>query len=75
MITITTATGKELNSDYATSLANPKVAFLRIVGETLETVRSIFYDAAELPVDKFPSFHTVAAITDENTGIKIILKP
>ena len=75
MITIKTATGKEFASDYATSLANPPVAFVRVVGSDMETVQEVFSDSAELPINLYPQFHTVDSITDENTAIKLILKP
>lgn len=75
MFTIKTATGKEFSSVYSTSLANPPVAFLRIVKSDLQTVQEVFSDENELPLDIYPQFHTVDSITDENTAIKIILKP
>lgn len=75
MFIIKTATGKTYNSDYATSLLEPPVGFVRIVGEDLSEVRKVFYDKKELPIDIFPQFSKVAEINDEITGIKLVLKP
>ena len=75
MITITTATGKKLESDYAVSIPNPQRAFIRILGHTRKEIEEIFEDPSELPIEGFPEFHTMADVIDENTAIKIILKP
>lgn len=74
MFTITTATGKHFNSDYATSIKNPLVGFVRIVGETFETVNNVFEDKKELPLDIFPEFNNVATIIDEGDGVKLVLE-
>lgn len=75
MFTITTATGKRFDSDYATSSKNPLVGFVRIVGETFETVTEVFEDKNELPLDIYPEFKNVATIIDEDDAIKLILEP
>lgn len=75
MITIRTATGKELESDYAVSIPNPQIAFIRILGHTRKEIEEMFEDDSELPIEGFPEFHTVTDVIDENTAVKIILKP
>lgn len=75
MFTIATATGKKFDSDYATSIKNPLVGFVRIIGEDMETVTNVFKNQEEMPVDVFPQFNAVADIIDEGDGIKLILKP
>ena len=72
MITIKTATGKELQSDYAVTI--PDIAFIRIVGKTLKQVEEILSDKKELPLQGYEDFNSVASIIDERNGIKIILK-
>ena len=72
MITIKTATGKELQSDYAVTI--PGIAFIRIVGKTLKQVEEILSDKKELPLHGYEDFNSVASIIDERNGIKIILK-
>ena len=75
MITITTATGKTFQSDYAVSISNPKLAFIRILGYSLEEVERIFSNPEELPIQGFEEFMKVANIFDETTAIKLVLKP
>jgi len=75
MIIIKTATGKEFESDYAVSIPNPQIAFIRILGHSRGEISEIFSDPSELPVEGFPAFHTVAEVIDEDTAIKLILKP
>lgn len=72
MFKIKTATGKEFESDYAVTI--PGIAFIRIVNKTLEEVEEILSDEKELPLQGYEDFNSVASITDEQTGIKIILK-
>lgn len=75
MFTITTATGKQFDSDYATTVKEPSVGFVCIVGETVKTVRRVFSNKEELPLDIFPQFKTVAAVNDLETSVELILKP
>ena len=75
MITIKTATGKEFESDYAVTIPNPPIAFIRILGHRLGEIREIFSNHSEFPLEGFESFHTMTDVIDENTAIKIILKP
>lgn len=75
MFTIATATGKQFDSDYATTVKEPSVGFVCIVGETLENVRSVFFNKEEMPLDIFPQFKTVASIKDLETSIELVLKP
>lgn len=75
MITITTATGKKFDSDYAVAIQNPQTAFIRILNHSLSELVRIFSNPAELPFEEFPEFHTFAEAMDEHSAIKIILKP
>ena len=73
-ITITTATGKKFDSDYAVTIPNPATAFTRVLNHSLQELVRIFEDPAELPLEEFPDFHTFAEAIDEKSAIKIILK-
>lgn len=75
MFNIKTATGKELKSSYAVSIPNPPLAYIRVKGMDIDTVRKLFHDKAELPLDIFPQFKTVDDIIQENNSIKVVLKP
>lgn len=73
MFKIKTATGKEFDCDYANSM--PDIAFIRIVGRTLEEIRKIFSDGAELPIVGYEEFKTFVTAFDEQSAIKLVLKP
>jgi len=75
MLTITTATGKTFESDYAVTIPNPQTAFVRILDHSRQEIIEIFKDPSELPLEEFPEFHTFAGAIDENTAVKIIIKP
>ena len=75
MLTITTATGKTFESDYAVTFQNPQTAFIRILNHSLQELVDIFTNPSELPLEEFPEFHTFAGAKDENTAVKIIIKP
>ena len=75
MITVTTATGKIFDSDYAVTIPNPATAFVRVLNHSRQELVEIFSDPSELPLEEFPTFRTFAEAIDEQTAIKIILKP
>lgn len=74
MITITTATGKKFDSDYAVTIPRPATAFIRIVNHSRQELIEVFSNPEELPLEELPAFHTFAEAIDEYTAIKIILK-
>lgn len=75
MFIITTATGKQFDSNYAVSSPNNDGAFVTIVGSDFSTVARTFSDPAEMPLDLFQQYHTVAGITSQISGIQLTLKP
>ena len=75
MLTITTATGKTFESDYAVTIQNPQTAFIRILNHSLQELVDIFTNPSELPFEEFPEFRTFAEAMDEHSAIIIILKP
>ena len=75
MITITTATGKEFQSDYAIALPNMPVGYIRIIHDNLKYVRSVFSDNAELPLKEYPQYSQIVTMIDETTALKLVLKP
>ena len=74
MITITTATGKTFDSDYAVAPPAAPLAFIRIVNSDMETVRRVFSDTSEFPIVEYPLLRSVSDFIDEYTGIKLVLK-
>ena len=75
MFTITTATGKQFQCDYAVIAPQNDMAFVRVLGLTLEEAMGVFSDLSELPLDIYPQFHHVTGYLDEGDAIKIVLKP
>ena len=75
MITITTATGKTFDSDYAVALPNMPLGYIRIVHDNLKYVRSVFGDSAELPIKEYPQYTKIVTMIDENIAVKLVLQP
>lgn len=75
MITITTATGKTFESDYAVAPSSMPIGFIRIINSDFDTVRRVFSDSAEFPIVEYPRFTRVSSFIDETTAIKMVLKP
>ena len=74
MITITTATGKTFESDYAVAPPTAPLAFIRIVNSDMDTVERVFSDASEFPIVEYPQLRSVLDFIDEQTGIKLVVK-
>lgn len=74
MLTITTATGKTFESDYAVTIQNPPPV-ITILNHSLQELVDIFTNSSELPLEEFPEFRTFAEAMDEHSAIIIILKP
>lgn len=75
MFTIKTATGKEFKSTYATRLSNPSFAFIRIVDSDAETVKKVFSNEDELPIEGYEEFRHLVEITEESHAVKLMLEP
>ena len=75
MITITTATGKTFESDYAIALPNMPVGYIRILHDNLEYVKRVFSDNAELPLVEYPQYTKIVTMIDENIAVKLVLQP
>lgn len=73
MITITTATGKKFDSDYAVQVPTTTLAFIRIVNSNMDVVSRVFSDETEFPIVEYPQLRSALDFIDEQTGIKIIL--
>jgi hypothetical protein len=73
MFTITTATGKQFDSDYAVDNASIGLAFVRIIGKDKKEVEQIFKNPEELPLDCFPQYGKLDGVFNENDGAKLML--
>ena len=74
MFTITTATGKKFDSDYAVENTNFDLAFVSILGKSRDEVEAVFKNAEELPLDCFPEYKTLGGFLDAGTATKLLLK-
>lgn len=72
---ITTATGKRFQIDYAVIAPHGDMAFIRVLGITLDDARGVFSHDFELPLVEYPQFHRVTSYLDEGDAIKIVLRP
>lgn len=74
MFTLTTATGKQFDSDYAVDNSRLGIAFVRILDQDFETIKGIFKNNEELPFDCLPQYKKVEDIFNEGSAVKIMLK-
>lgn len=73
MLTITTATGKTFDSDFAGAAG--EYAIIQIINSDMSTVLRVFSDENELPIVGFEEYTTIANIVNEgNGGIKLVLQ-
>ena len=73
MSTITSATGKAFETDYAVCNDSIGIAFVRILGYDKKTIEGIFEGGSELPFDCFPKYKKLQCILDEQDAIKLML--
>lgn len=73
MNTITTATGKTFETDYAVCNDSIGIAFVRILGYDKETIEGIFENSNELPFDRFPKYKMLQCVLDEQDAVKLML--
>lgn len=74
MSTITTATGKTFETDYALAPNSSEFGFIRILNYDFFTVCGIFSNPKELPFKEFPDFKTLWAISNDVDAIQLTLK-
>ena len=74
MFTLTTATGKQFDSDYAVDNSRLGIAFVRILDQDFETIKGIFKNSEELPFDCLPQYKNIEDIFNEGSAVKIMLK-
>jgi len=75
MFTITTAKGKQFDSNYAVASPYNDGAYVTLINSDFLSVAQTFSDPDELPIDIMPQFHTVSAIVSQFSGIQLTLKP
>ena len=73
-----TATGKEFKTDYIATIPFPQQMYVRIIGESLETVASVFSNPEETiqmwyNEDYYAGYTKLLAIIPELGAIKVAL--
>lgn len=75
MDTVTTATGKQFETDYFSSIPNPKLIYFRVLGSDIVTVAGIVVDPNEMEtIDYAGNIFTnceLVSISIEGNAIKV----
>lgn len=74
MVTIITATGKQLESDKVTTVKNPPLLFANIVNKSVANVAKIFTNPKELPIEGYPDFTEFVSLSISTNGVQITLE-
>lgn len=74
MNTLTTATGKTYETDYAIAPNQAEFGFIRILNSDFSTICRTFANPNELPFKEFPDFKTLWAISKDVDAVQLTLK-
>ena len=79
METIETATGTNFNVDLVCSIPSPRIAYIRIIGSDIETIRKVFSDENETKEIKYGGytligFTKLGYVRPEDIAIKVRLE-
>ena len=79
MTTVITATGKEFPTDSLVTIPKPKMLYVRLLGETAETVNEVFQNPEETKVVRYRDLeyngYTVfRSLFDEGDALKVGLE-
>ena len=78
MLDLITATGKTFKSDYFVALNDPPMLFLRVIGQDIDTIQTIFSDPAETSCLTYGGkaafgYTTLHSISREGDALKVTL--
>ena len=72
---VITAKGNEFECDSITFIPSPMRLYLHIVGASMADVAPVFYEEGQLPIEGYPLFNHVQAISSEGAArVKVSLK-
>lgn len=76
---VTTATGKEYDSDYLVTIPKPSMLFVRIIDDDPNAVREVFQNPEETATltyagRDYEGYTILDSITDEGDALKVVLK-
>lgn len=75
MFTLTTATGKKFDSDYAATIATPPRLSVSILHSDFTEVAMTFLNPAELPLEGYEGYRTVQGLDQNDRYIMVTLMP
>lgn len=74
-MTVTTATGKELNPEMVVQNPEPPRLYLHFNGETMQEIGMVFLNPEELPLEEYQTFTQVQSISQNNPSVIVALRP
>ena len=74
-MTVTTATGKELNPEMVVQNPEPPRLYLHFNGVSMYEIGAILLNPEELPLEEYPTFTQVQSISQNNPSVIVALKP
>lgn len=73
-MTVTTATGKELNPEMVVQNPEPPRLYLHFKDESMQEIGTIFLNPEELPLKEYPTFTQLQSIS-QNPSVVVALRP
>lgn len=73
-MTVTTATGKELNPEMVVENPTPPRLYMHFSGESMWEIGSILMNPEELPLEEYPTYTQVQSIS-QNPSVVVALRP
>ena len=75
---VTTATGKEFDTDYLVTIPRPQMLFVRIIGEPIDGVREVFQNPEETATltyagREYEGYTVLDSVVDEGDAVKVVL--
>lgn len=73
-MTVTTATGKELNPEMVVTNPEPPRLYLHFNGVSMYEIGAILLNPEELPLEEYPTYTQVQSIS-QNPSVIVSLRP
>ena len=73
-MTVTTATGKELNPEMVVANPEPSRLYLHFNGVSMYEIGAILLNPEELPLEEYPTYTQVQSIS-QNPSVIVSLRP
>lgn len=73
-MTVTTATGKELNPEMVVENPTPPRLYMHFNGASMYEIGAILLNPEELPLEEYPTYTQVQSIS-QNPSVVVALRP